>query len=1036
MYVNTFFSMSAEYLAKLSRLTPKFGYQGFGEIVFYRTYSRLKADGGQENWHDVVVRVINGTMSIRKDWYQRNYVHWDEEYWQNYAYQMAVSLFKMYWMPAGRGLWAMGTVFVYERGSMALNNCFSGSTKFVANQGIHTLKELVGQSVDVLTNNGQKKAEVGSFGEQHIYNVVLKPHRGKSNYRLNYEVTRNHRWILADGRETTRLQQGDLIEIKPNHVTSDSPDYNDGFIHGLIFADGCNHYKNTYYIQLCDWKEKYRKLIEQSKLYSHTIDTEQRIILQSPDVALKALPGNDENIYYKQGFVDAWRMMDGHWKKDTYCLDSTHPDAFQWLSEHSGFLNYVVVGHSIENAPTNYGARNAPLHRVKMKFEPVKFIVDQINYTFKKEEVFCVVEPVTHTFMLAGGVVTGNCGFTKLGGNSRLSDDLHWLMDALMLGVGVGFEPIRDDLKIYKPVGEFLHYVGDSREDWCGSWRMLIDAYTKPGLRKPKFKFDRVRRKGLPIRGFGGLASGPEPLKQLFEETEQLFETPKIDIVRLKTDLANKCGVCVVAGNVRRSAELSKGQVTDKVFLDLKDYDLHPDREDWGWMSNNTVALIEDEDFELLGEVAKRVVIRGEPGVMNLRNFKYGRVGKPIPVREDMADGLNPCGEIPLEDKELCNVVETLPTVCETIEDWYKACEYASFYASCVSLLPTHREETNRVVVRNRRIGVSIIDWTGWVQSQGLHKVTSYMRKGYDVVTETNKVRNAEAGVPEAIRKTTIKPGGTTPKLPGKTPGIGYPTFRETLRRLRVAANNPICPVLDDAGIPFTPDFWDQEGTRVYEYPTLQGPTPPADEISLWEQAFNLVTVQREWADNAVSNTLYFRPKWRLELMRDTFIRPPSDNDMNSYAVYARKERERQFREDFPKYVQEVLADWRLPNIENDFVEVDRICAESAEWKFKTKLNKFGEWELYVWIYDPNHEENVIEKVCSAITPLTKSYSLLPHSAKGAYRQMPEEGISSDEYESRLDSISRIDWSMFGNSDGMDTKYCDGDVCALPGSGG
>lgn len=367
MYVNTYFSLNSEYLAKLARLVPKFGYQGFGEIVFYRTYSRLKADGGQENWHDVVVRVINGTMSIRKDWFQRNYIKWDEDYWQQYAYNMAVSLFKMYWMPAGRGLWAMGTRFVYERGSMALNNC----------------------------------------------------------------------------------------------------------------------------------------------------------------------------------------------------------------------------------------------------------------------------------------------GFTKLGGNSRLSDDLHWLMDALMLGVGVGFEPIREELKIYKPVGEFVHYVPDSREGWCDSWRMLIDAYIKPGMRKPKFKFDLVRGKGAPIRGFGGLSSGPEPLRDLFEKTEALFSMPKIDVVRLKTDLANHCGCTVVAGNVRRSAELSKGQVTDKVFIDLKDYDLHPDREDFGWMSNNTVALMDDIDFESLGEVAKRVVIRGEPGIMNLRNFKYGRIGKPIPVREDLADGLNPCGEIPLEDKEL-----------------------------------------------------------------------------------------------------------------------------------------------------------------------------------------------------------------------------------------------------------------------------------------------------------------------------------------------------------------------------------------------
>lgn len=727
-YVTEFFSLDSENVSKLYKLKPQFGYDGFGEIVFYRTYSRMKSDGSQESWHDVVIRVINGTMSIRKDWYLKNFIHWDEEYWQRYAFEMAVAMFKMYWLPAGRGMWAMGTQFVFDRGSMALNNC----------------------------------------------------------------------------------------------------------------------------------------------------------------------------------------------------------------------------------------------------------------------------------------------GFTVLGGNDRLSDDLHWMMDALMLGVGVGFHPVRDDLKIYKPVGEFVHYVQDSREGWANGWKLLIDAYTKPNHRKPKYKFDYVRGPGLPIRGFGGLSSGPDPLRRLYQDTEALFETPNIDPVRLKTDLGNKCGVCVVAGNVRRSAELCEGDVTDPVFLDLKDYEKYPEREDYGYMSNNSVMLERDSDYEMLGEVARRVVVRGEPGVINLRNFKYGRVGKPIPVREDKARGLNPCGEIPLEDKELCNVVETLPTRCPNVDTWYRACEFATFYASTVSLLPTHREETNRVVVRNRRIGVGIIDWTGWVVEQGLHKVTAYMRKGYDIVTKVNQERNSEAGVPESIRKTTIKPGGTGPKLPGKTPGIGYPTFRETLRRMTAAVNNPICKVLDGAGVPFKPCFFDPAGTRIYEYPIKQGPSQPADEVSLWEQAMNLVTVQREWSDNSVSNTLYFKPKWKLILSRDT---GPKES-----------------LEDFSGYIHGECGcvDWDAAFA--DFLAAPRnsFKLEDDEFKVSVKLNKYGTYELRIYKFDPNHEENIIEKVLSAITPLIKACSLLPHSAKGAYRQMPEEGISAEEYESRLKAIKPIDWSKFRGSDGMDEKYCSGDACELP----
>lgn len=379
-----------------------------------------------------------------------------------------------------------------------------------------------------------------------------------------------------------------------------------------------------------------------------------------------------------------------------------------------------------------------------------------------------------------------------------------------------------------------------------------------------------------------------------------------------------------------------------------------------------------------------------------------------------------------------CNVVETCPTVCPSVHTWYEACEYATFYASTVSLLPTHRPETNRVVLRNRRIGVGIIDWSGWVHAEGLHRVTAYMREGYDVVTAVNQRENAAAGVPESIRKTTIKPGGTGPKLPGRTPGIGNPTFDYTLRRMRVAANNPICPVLDAAGVPWEADFFDPKGTRIYEYPTLQGPAQPADQVSLWEQAMNLVTVQREWSDNAVSNTLYFKPKWELIVSETTFIRDwKGDLD---------KQRFDQVKSESwlgALHGAQHCAD--VDGIFLDWIEGGAKGQESGndeEFKWLFRRNKYGELEMRVWKYDPNHEEDVIEKVLSAIVPLIKSCSLLPHTPKGAYRQMPEEGITKEEYEKRLAAISKIDWSTFRGSDGVDEKFCTGPVCELPSASG
>lgn len=375
----------------------------------------------------------------------------------------------------------------------------------------------------------------------------------------------------------------------------------------------------------------------------------------------------------------------------------------------------------------------------------------------------------------------------------------------------------------------------------------------------------------------------------------------------------------------------------------------------------------------------------------------------------------------------MCNVDETLPTRGSN-QDFYKACEYASFYASTVTLLPTHREETNKVILQNRRIGVGIIDWTGWIIRDGLFRVIKHMRKGYEIIKTVNRKLAAEAGIPASIKLTTIKPGGSIPKLPGKTPGIGYPTYKHTLRRMRVAANNPICPVLDNANIPWEPDYFDPANTRIYEYPTLQGPAEPADQISLWEQAMNLVTVQREWADNAVSNTLYFKPKWKLIRAETTFIR-----DWSVGEDKVKKERENQAIDGFAAIIGEALHLSLYSDLKN--LKPLEICVD-GDYKIVTKLNKYGEWELYIYVYDPNHEEGIIEKVLSAITPLIKSCSLLPHSAKGAYRQMPEEGISVEEYEKRKKAIKPIDWSKFRGSDGVDEKFCQGDTCVIPKSSG
>jgi len=440
-----------------------------------------------------------------------------------------------------------------------------------------------------------------------------------------------------------------------------------------------------------------------------------------------------------------------------------------------------------------------------------------------------------------GAMPLYNCAYTDL----HHVEDVCWMMDALMNGVGVS-GGLNEPLVVQMgPKDVYYYRVPDCREGWVHSVRLLLQHYLERRV-LPHFDYSALRGPGMPLKTFGGTSSGPGPLIKLHDRIHDLFANE----CATWADLANIVGCCVVAGNIRRSAEMLIGPLDDE-FINLKDYDINGYRSDWGWMSNNTVRLRESSDFESINLAFET---SGEiPGFVNLKNLPKGRLRDEQCV-PDSAVGLNPCGEIPLENREVCNVAETYPTRCLDVGDWLMACKYACFYASTVTLLPTQQPSTNAVVVRNRRIGVGIVDYNTWRNWLGQPQTIRALRSGYNIIKMWNQKYAAEAGIPASLRLTTIKPGGTMPKLAGCIGGIGYNESPFILRRKRVQEGSELEGRLRAAGVPCEKDYY-SDNTVVFEFPVYTG-----EEYNpgLWEQAMNLVTVQREWADNAVSNTLTY----------------------------------------------------------------------------------------------------------------------------------------------------------------------------------
>jgi ribonucleoside-triphosphate reductase (thioredoxin) len=474
-----------------------------------------------------------------------------------------------------------------------------------------------------------------------------------------------------------------------------------------------------------------------------------------------------------------------------------------------------------------------------------------------------------------------NCGFLSTKGLRSMPDPtlpFQRMMSMSMLGVGVGFDTLgAGDITLHRP--ELMnpdtpyrypvHVIDDSREGWVESLGILLRAFFLGG-KVPHFDYSCIRPEGSPIRGFGGIASGPAPLVKLHDQLTLLLDNRRGQPLTSSdiTDIMNMTGKCVVSANVRRSAQIALGEPDDEAFLDLKDWEKNPVRmgsDGWGHLSNNSVIADVGGDYSHL---AKRITMNGEPGIFWLGLAqKYGRLSDPADGKEYRTAGMNPCGEQPLENNELCTLVETFPSNCDDIHDYLRTLKFAYLYAKSVTLLPTQWEETNAVMTRNRRIGTSMTGVVQFAEAHGWAELKNWQDAGYSEIRRWDRIYSEWLGVRESIRVTTVKPSGTVSLLFGVTPGIHWPRERGFyVRTVRDVKGSPFAEAMEAAGYPAEPSVMDPETTVVITMPA-EGPDVRAErDVSVWEKTALAAQCQRWWSDNSVSVTVTFRDDEATEI--------------------------------------------------------------------------------------------------------------------------------------------------------------------------
>jgi len=463
-----------------------------------------------------------------------------------------------------------------------------------------------------------------------------------------------------------------------------------------------------------------------------------------------------------------------------------------------------------------------------------------------------------------------NCAFVSTGemNKNNPAKPFAFLMEASMLGVGVGFDDkgADKDFAIYEPSGEATYVVPDTRKGWVESMSLLLNSYLKENQPNYIFDYSLIRPSGTPIKTFGGTAAGHEPLEKLHKHIRKMFKNRSGDkLTRVDiADIGNLIGVCVVSGNVRRSAELLIGRLDDDNFLNLKNKEKFPERNSynpknpgWGWMSNNSVETEVGAD---LSKIVEGISLNGEPGVVWMDvSRKYGRLIDPANNKDHRVAGYNPCAEQSLESYECCTLVESYLNRHESLDDFKRTLKFAYLYAKTVTLLPTHWEETNAIMQRNRRIGASISGVANFADRVGIPVLKEWMNQGYKTIQRYDNVYSEWLGIRESIKMTTVKPSGTVSILAGESPGVHWtPGGQFFNRTIRFSNEDPMLPLFKMANYRVEPAAESPDTTSVVYFPIKSEAVRSEKDVTIFEKMALAVTAQRYWSDNSVSVTVSF----------------------------------------------------------------------------------------------------------------------------------------------------------------------------------
>jgi len=468
-----------------------------------------------------------------------------------------------------------------------------------------------------------------------------------------------------------------------------------------------------------------------------------------------------------------------------------------------------------------------------------------------------------------------NCSYVKVD-NQRSFDEILYV---LMNGTGVGFSveeaytnqlPVVPD-QLYETDTTIV--VADSKLGWARSFKELISLLY--GGHIPKWDISKVRSAGAPLKTFGGRASGPDPLVDLFNFTVDTFKNSlgrKLRPIEAH-DIVCKTAEIVVVGGVRRSALISLSDLNDREMRFAKSGQWW-EKDKQRSLANNSVNYKEKPDVgtfmrEWLSLYDSK---SGERGIYNGLSAKYhvndlntrekdehGTYIQRRLARDDF--GTNPCSEIILRSREFCNLSEVVIRSSDTLQSIKSKVRIATIIGTFQSTLTSFKylsREWGRNCEDERLLGVSltgIMDCAITNGSKGnLKKTLNELR---DVAVETNKEYAEKLGINRSAAITCVKPSGTVSQLVDSASGIHARHNPYYVRTVRADNKDPLCKMMKEEGFPNEPDVSKPDHTTVFSFPAKSPKGAICrNDMTAWKQLSLWHTYAKEWCEHKPSVTI------------------------------------------------------------------------------------------------------------------------------------------------------------------------------------